>query len=166
MAKTYSPNLLATSVKDQLRLAIGDSNTEDADLMILDDAEISFIISRQNLTATADAQLKAAAVGCLDVILKKFADGVAYSASKVSEQSNQRYTQFLAERNRLANGGKLFTDGLVVPSNFLIGGINLSEINSNMDDTSIRQPVFDKGRDDHPGSSVDRGEGNIDDPLS
>lgn len=162
MAKTYVPADLQTSTKDQLRLATGD-NVEDS--MVLDDAEIAFIVSR-NTNDVGVVNLRGAALGTLDAIILQFAKEVSYSKKSISESANQRYDQFAKERDRIANGGALFTGGDVVPISFYFGGVLRAENEKMAADPSLRQPTFYKHSDDHPGNASDLSDNFLDDPFN
>ena len=153
MAKTYDPADLATSDVYKVRLAVGDwERAPNETYMVLDDAEILFVISQN------PSDLRAAAIGTLDLICITLAKAVSYSKGKVSEQASQRYSQFDAERRRLRSGGALFGSGTGVPSGILYGGIIVTDVDQRRNDNSVVQPNFDRNSaDNHPGNPSDMG---------
>lgn len=157
MAKTYNASQLATSDVYKVRFATGD-HRPCADDMLLDDAEIEFLISTN--TSNSVVNLRNTAIAALDAMLRMLADEVSYSKGKISEQASQRYAQFKAERDRLASGGSLFGNGDAVPTGIMYGGILKSQVDAaRLDRSIVPFPVpFDRDLDDHPGNPTDYSE--------
>lgn len=158
MAKTYDASQLSSSTVYQIRLAIGDHL---ANRMVLDDDEISFIVTTNTTNAVVDK--KGAAIACCESAIATLANDVSYSKSKISEQMRERLQNFMTVRDNLMKGADLFKSKGYTTAGMFAGGINLSDIDELDDNTGLRQPSFKKSEDKHPGSPIDT-LGNFDDP--
>jgi hypothetical protein len=143
MGWEYDPSALATSAKDRVRLAIGDT---DAAAPLLQDEEITFAITEEG-----DDELRAAARCCEQIsrfFLRKPDVRLGRSLELKYASMAKQYAEMAAELRKRAIG-------TAIP---YAGGRLLSEKTDLASDTGAVQPLFTKTLHRNPGRGGLRGE--------
>lgn len=124
----------------KIRLNIGDT-TEQA--WSLTDEEIA--IARAETTNNLLASVR-----CMEWLLLKLSQYIAYTAGGQNSQANQRYEQVKEAYDRLRS--RTAKAGMKAG---YAGGISVSRIEDTEDDSDYEKPAFSIGMDDHASTDDD-----------
>jgi hypothetical protein len=122
---------------DQVRLAVGDTNSTDPQLQ---DEEIAFLLSQ-------DPAPLEAAIAAADTIAARYTRQVDFEVNanlRMSLMQKQTSYQMLADRLRR----KIARRGIVP----YVGGVSISERCADAMDTDLVQPIFQRGMEQEPGT--------------
>ena len=123
---TWTYNLDFTTQRDQVRLLVGDTDTDDQQLQ---DEEIAFLVSQGGST------LSVAANAC-EVIAAKYAREVNKSVGTLSISAQER----MAHYKELAN--TLRVRPAYTSISVFAGGVNESDKITNQTDSDLTKPFF------------------------
>lgn len=134
MTATYDPTLLATDTTYQVRLLAGDT---DSTKFILTDEEIDFFLSE-------NSNIYFAAARCLESMGAKYAGLVDKQVGDLRIRYSEKSKQYIAQAKEMWSrvGRSSF-------ATFYVGGMLVSEQESDKEDTSLVQPEFTKDMMDY-----------------
>lgn len=134
MAWSYGANPAGSSL-DEVRLLVGDTNTNDQQLQ---DAEVNWFISQRsdNIEAAAD---------CAEAIAARYARQANIGQGKLKVDAAARFGHYqgLAQQLRMQARGK-------AGATIIVGGQTISGKDALNDDPDAVQPAFAIGMDDEP----------------
>lgn len=133
MSWSYNPAQLATSPLYQVRLLVGDTDTND---QLVSDEEINWYVSQQT-------SVKLAAADVCEAISAKFARWTDASVDGVSESASQKSERYSARAKEL----KQDAYSLALP---VFGGVTIAQQQQADQDTDKVQPSFKIGMNDNP----------------
>lgn len=139
MSWSYNPAQLATSPLYQVRLLVGDTDTND---QLVSDEEINWYVSQQT-------SVKLAAADVCEAIAAKFARWTDASVDGVSESASQKSERYSARAKEL----KQDAYSLALP---VFGGITVAQQQQADQDTDKVQPSFKIGMNDNPETNNER----------
>lgn len=144
MTFSYSPTL--ARALDRVRFLLGD--TVDAGHLV-ENQEITYVLAAQPIETFAAAAIAESLAG-------RFAAQADVSIGATSISNGDRAARFreLAVSLRRAGGSIGGGDGTGVPTvaSMYVGGASIDARTTLQTDTSIIQPAFRIGQDDHPGT--------------
>lgn len=146
MTWTYTPDF--TTSRDQIRLKIGDTNTNS---QLLSDEEIAQIYDEQN------DDILLAVVGCIKSIIAKLArdydrNNQGFSASR--SQQIQHYRDLLLEYQGTG------IDGALAAATGFVGGLSKATEDGYYDDDDWKSNQFRIGQDDNETPHLDSSDEN------
>lgn len=146
MTATYTPG--GNTDKDRIRFMIGDTNGLSGTTVtkaFLQDEEITLVAADQPIRTYAAAI-------CADAIAAKLyaeADQVDIGKTSIIKRRAKGFAD-LADKLRKTPGDMMGGDGSGVPlASMHVGGVDKAESVDLYRDTTVQQPSFFKGRDDH-----------------
>jgi hypothetical protein len=142
MTWSYNIAALASTELYQVRLLIGDTNTN---IQELQDEEINFFL-------TQEGNMYAAASICVQAIIAKYKELVDKSVADLRISYSQRLKQFQAVADNLANRS---AQRYSMP---YAGGISISDKEIDDNDCDRVPPAFKRGQFDLPGSDLPNGD--------
>lgn len=134
MTTTYTPADLATSVKDQVRFNLGDTDSTDWQLQ---DEEIQWAITTRGNVWGATSMCALALVG-------KYGRLTSISADGVSQALNQRVDNYKAIATEFEHKETIYC---AVPSLF---GVSVSDMYATLSDSDRVPDIFRLGLNDNP----------------
>lgn len=139
MAWTYTPDF--TTARDQIRLLIGDTNTNDQQLQ---DAEIAYLV-------TENGGVYSAAAAAARTIAAKYARMVDLEVRGLQKQSLAQRQQHYADL-----AGQLTQKSARAGAMPYAGGISVADKQTQEQDTDRVKPYFTADLQQAPGTTQDR----------
>jgi hypothetical protein len=129
-----------SSLKDQVRLLIGDTIETPTSMQLLQDEEILVLLDQ------ADQNVLAAAAAAARALAARFARYVDEVTGDLQRKYSQRYKQFNELSDKLAADAN---DPLGMNPVPFAGGVSIADIQSRDEDTDRYPDIFKIGETDH-----------------
>ncbi len=142
MTFSYNPANIGSETIDRVRFLLGDTVTPGH---FLEDEELVVLLA----SATTAREAAALSAEHLAARFARFAD---QSAGRVSVKYSQLNEQWLRTADKIRQGG---TGQFVEP---YVGGVEKTDIQLDHENANVKNAVFSRGFDAHPGTDQDQGQ--------